>query len=130
MRSTAVALLLAIAACGCTSQSPAYPVASFWLGITCQGGAVAPQPGLHLVLHGAMDSGSARTWVGDSTVVKWPAGYVARFEPSLVIYDASGVIRGREGEDLAATSPWHGQTVCMDRDESMHFTVYVFPATT
>jgi hypothetical protein len=31
---------------------------------------------------------------------------------------------------MAATSPWHGQHVCMNRDESMLLTVYVFPAST
>ena len=123
-----ILLVLAAVVAACSPMSSAYPVATDSAKVTCQGGPLALDSGFHLVLHGRLDGGTATTWVNDATRVLWPSGYQARFEPTVVVYDGNGIVRGREGEDMAATVPWHAQPVCMNRDLDGLSVTLVWPA--
>jgi hypothetical protein len=65
-----------------------------------------------LVLHGRVENEVVTTWANDHLHVYWPSGYSARFEPDLIVIDRTGAVRGREGDDMAATYPWHDLYVC------------------
>lgn len=127
MTARFLTLFLIVGVLGACTHAPRYAVPTDSARITCQGGAIDSNSGIHLVLHGRLEGDIARTWVNDSTEVVWPGGYEARFEPSLVIYDSNGVVRGREGEDMAASVPWHGQPICMNRDNGALSMVLVGP---
>jgi hypothetical protein len=50
---------------------------------------------------------------GGTHQVLWPRWYYATFEPDLVIHDQTGNVRGRDGEDMAATPrDFHDQSLC------------------
>lgn len=103
-----IALAIVLAACTSTpSDDPGYPLPTANGGFTCFGVPVAS-----LILHGKLVSGTAEVWANDDVPIRWPPGYRARFDPSLVIVDATGTVRGREGEEMMTADPWHGQLVC------------------
>ncbi len=103
----AVALAIALSACTATpSEAPGYPLPTS-VGDTCAGVGIDS-----LILHGKLVAGAAEIWANDNIAIQWPAGYRARFDPALVIVDAQGIVRGREGEEMATVDPWHGQIVC------------------
>jgi hypothetical protein len=73
--------------------------------ILCGGGTYAEPVGLH----GSFD-GQARTWIWlershERRDVVWPAGYTAAFEPSLVVFDATGRPVAREGDSVYGGCP-------------------------
>ena len=91
-----------------TAPGPvSYALPDGLVGNTCAGVGTGP-----LILHGRLVDGVAEAWAGDAITIRWPSGYVARFEPDLIVLDADGVVRGREGEDMTADAPWHDQLVC------------------
>jgi hypothetical protein len=65
-----------------------------------------------LILHGRLDGDLPKTWANDHLTVYWPVGYSAHFDPQLVVVDRSGAVRAQEGDEMLATSPWHGLNVC------------------
>ena len=112
MRYVVIAVALVLAACA----SPAlYPVPTRDPAINACGGKEMSS----LVLHGSLSSGVARVWTSDvlgrESLLYWPPGYMARFDPGLVVLDFSGASRAREGDDLLATGPSHGLFVCPAR---------------
>jgi hypothetical protein len=106
---TVAALALLLAACG---NPAAYPLPTRDPALTACGGVGM----VSLVLHGSLSSGVARTWTADwhgsESTVYWPPGYVARFDPGLVVLDRSGAVRAREGDDLLSTGPTHELFAC------------------
>ena len=66
-----------------------------------------------LILHGRVIDGVAKTWANEHTSIYWPPGYTAQFAPDLAVLDPGGHVRAREGDDMAATRPWHGLSVCL-----------------
>jgi hypothetical protein len=76
------------------------------------GGTATPS----LILHGSLTSGVARAWAADKSdresAVYWPPGYVARFDPGLMVLDVGGAVRAREGDDLIAVAASRGLFVC------------------
>src|SRR5947199_264222 len=100
------AIVLAIALSACTSAPSAAPGYSLptSVGEGCRGVGVDS-----LILHGKLVTGAAEVWANDRIPIQWPAGYEARFDPLLVIVDAQGTVRGREGEEMVTADPWHGQ---------------------
>lgn len=105
-------MAVVLAACTSTPSPPAYPLPTS-PGDSCAGVGVAS-----LILHGRLVDGVAQVWANDDIAIRWPIGYRARFEPTLVVVDARGVIRGREGEEMATAEPWHGQYVCPEHSPS------------
>ena len=73
--------------------------------MTCQAGFVAPGAPYALILHGRLQDGVAILWANNATNVFWPQGYVARLEPGLIVYDAAGIVRGREGRSGGEVTP-------------------------
>jgi hypothetical protein len=101
-------LLLAslIAACHATTG---YPLPTREPSITACGGVGMTS----LVLHGSLVNGAPRLWTNaDETTILWPPGYVARFEPALVVVDGGGTVRAREGDDLLTTGAVDGLFAC------------------
>jgi hypothetical protein len=86
-----------------------------------------------LVLHGSFSSGIARTWTpdwhGGESTVYWPPSYVAGFDPDLVVFDAGGVVRARDGDDLLSTGPLHGLSACPTDAGTIVWIWQVGPAT-
>ena len=94
-------------ACVSVPTRPGFPLPTTGGGNICAGVNADS-----LILHGKLADGIAEVWANDDTAIYWPAGYRATFDPSLVIVDGDGVTRGREGEEMAGTDPWHGQLIC------------------
>jgi hypothetical protein len=100
-------LVVALSACtASTAVAPGYPLPTS-AGDGCRGVGVDS-----LILHGKLVAGTAEVWANDNIQIEWPPGYQARFDPSLLIVDAQGAVRGREGEEMATVDPWHGQLLC------------------
>lgn len=125
---------------GCSPVSPSpepaaasgpvsYALPDGLLGPTCAGVGTGP-----LILHGRLVNGVAAAWAGDAITIRWPSGYVAHFEPDLIVSDADGGVRGREGEDMMADPRWHDQLVCLFRQVDANgelgaFAIDVWPPT-
>lgn len=106
-----LAAAVAIAA-GCSSTVPSVPPATPAIGTPLpttafqppQSGTPGPCAGVGLdaILHGD-PSDPGLTWIVDRgsglrTEALWPAGFSARFDPSLEVLDASGRVVHHEGD--------------------------------
>lgn len=88
---------------GCMSRSYALPeTPDNWRSIVCLAG-----PNVSRTVHGDSTGTEGVVWVdraGTRFEIRWPAGFTARFSPTVEVVAPSGKVVVKEGEDLDAVA--------------------------